>query len=60
MLTTPSPDAARSDEDAEWGQDSPIPEAILLLPSTYVWEDDMGTQHEVTQGEERGANKGIL
>ena len=20
-------------------------------PSTYVWEDDMGTQHEVTQGE---------
>ena len=20
-------------------------------PSTYIWEDDMGTQHEVTQGE---------
>ena len=21
------------------------------IPSTYIWEDDMGTQHEVTQGE---------
>ena len=29
----------------------PFLKQFYSSPSTYIWEDDMGTQHEVTQGE---------
>ena len=29
----------------------PFLKQFYSFPSTYIWEDDMGTQHEVTQGE---------
>ena len=38
--------ASRGVADAVWGTGFSIVEA-----STHIWEDDMGTQHEVTQGE---------
>ena len=39
-----------------WDRILPFLEQFYSSLSTYVWEDDMGTQHEVTQG--KGAEQG--